>query len=260
MNGATRPAVLVWVAVLAATGAAYLGTGTGFPSKPLTTRHDTCTANLPAELSQGFEMACRSLAVHFSYRMLDTGAKMLAVQKNTFELSVIKQTLKTACEADKKAATKRLGEMLQEQIDAQNSQTSPSPGLAPSPPSLFSGVSAQVSDQIFNCKEQFLEQCNIVLEEFKADISKQAADISKQAELFVEDIGNRVYKGNRVYQAWERAFPQSPAESAPGIGPNKGSKDAGGGDAEVTLPSERGDMQKLGFTPKKAEPATPPAA
>ena len=110
MNGATRPAVLVWVAVLAATGAAYLGTGTGFPSKPLTTRHDTCTANLPAELSQGFEMACRSLAVHFSYRMLDTGAKMLAVQKNTFELSVIKQTLKTpACEADKKAATKRLG-------------------------------------------------------------------------------------------------------------------------------------------------------
>tara|TARA_B100000795_G_scaffold263622_1_gene243040 strand:- start:530 stop:1225 length:696 start_codon:yes stop_codon:yes gene_type:complete len=223
-----RRAVLVSVAVLGlgATGAAYRGTGAGFPSKPLTTRHDTCTANLPAELIQhgGFDMACRAVMAYGGWRTLKTYVK-------NYEMSVIKQSLETpACDADKEAATKRLGEMLQEILDAQDSQTTPSPGLAPSPPTLYSGISSEVSAYIGGCKNSFIEKCTIVLKDYEEEVGQ-----ALKARDFEE-------KGLGVF------------------GPNKGSKDAGGGDAEETYPSQHGDMQKLGFTPKEAEPAPPPAA
>ena len=250
--------------------ASCASTGTGVSSKPSKARHSACAANAQLALGTVCTACLAGAAVVMAKSSTKTadadtvmaisstktaeadirsaGAaernakaaeEQVSLQKMELEVTVMTHTLGNpdACEADSKVAKRRMSEIVQELGNSQDSQTTPSPGPDPSLQSMSSGIftdftefTKSTEEFTQECTEQILQQCKT---KFDLDL--------KKCEKWVE---SNTLNGNG------------------GIGP-KGSKNAGGGSAAVmpppSPPSMQGDMKKLGFSPKEAETATPPA-
>ena len=174
-----RQPLLGLVAVLVSAGVAYLGTGTIVPSK-FPTRHGECIAIMPPDIGDGVDVATR-FGVMFgglcvgvqtagaANKQAEAAKEQVCLKEKELclkekELTMAAITLILAkpedcTAADSEMARKWLSnQVLQATLEAQDSQTTRSPGsaLSPQSPGTWPDVSACIS----KCEKEFRERCN----------------------------------------------------------------------------------------------------